>query len=970
MVETRGTVYISTAAADEGPEMSRFLTDLGSAIGAVSDRRAVPPVSIFHANTELVTGENWRERLRFELERCTVLVALMSAAFFASHWTGREWTAASRRNVRIIPVWWRDAPDHAPEIARNLVWFQPGNFAALAADGPEAYDEAVVRLAETIIGASENARPSAVQLGEIEQLPVAWQAGDVRTAEAESPSEESEPDAAPSENPDDLPSREVAPKGGSAGGFSRNSAPDLSEDPGRGSRPDASSGLFSRFSADVNDGPDVLELDDDIDALGLLISSTALEPPLAVGVTGEWGAGKTFFLNKLHTQVERLSAHARETGRPQYELGVFRRIVQVRFNAWYYPQDNLLASLVDAILGELPSKQPGQAAGYRTKEMRELSDLRQTLAEKDAETLDDLDRQAQQIRNEIEGLRKDDKAGAAELRGLSLTDLAFLVDLDETVKAEVKDAVRAVGLEQQVGKTVQDAADTVADAKALLHRANAILTPLRRSGKAGALWAALLMVAVLVGPAVAWLLHVVSAPAVTQLIGAVAGFAATGIGLVRSGSTWVSTALGRVEGANQRLRAKLVDEHRTASDLATKEKELAGLEARRAALAEKHQRVQQLEKRVDELTPGQVLAQFVEDRADAADYRGYLGLMALVREDLSSLSRLAGANNSRLLQPADSVAQDADQEDMDLRDDGVNRLVLYIDDLDRCPPDRVIAVLEAVHLLLAFPLFVVVIAIDERWLEQSLLKHYESTLSIRTTDNRATPRDYLEKIIQVTLRLSPLGPAARWNLVEHLTRPVRAAILTDNPGRPVGAPTELPEDTTGDDLRSGDFDRPHNESQSITDPEPGRAFTPTTTPDEFVTRPTMLDLDAAEQAFARELRFLLGTSPRSVKRFVNVYRLIKVVRALHSSADTGFEKAMFLAAVGTGIPDVGKELFQRISRSDARPLLDVIRPVPSGDPTDWQLLVDWVKDHDNFARMPAAELAPVARHVSRYCLFT
>jgi hypothetical protein len=38
--------------------------------------------------------------------------------------------------------------------------------------------------------------------------------------------------------------------------------------------------------------------------------------------------------------------------------------------------------------------------------------------------------------------------------------------------------------------------------------------------------------------------------------------------------------------------------------------------------------------------------------------------------------------------------------------------VLYIDDLDRCPPRRVVEVLTAMQLLLALPLFVVVVAVD------------------------------------------------------------------------------------------------------------------------------------------------------------------------------------------------------------------------------------------------------------------
>ena len=43
----------------------------------------------------------------------------------------------------------------------------------------------------------------------------------------------------------------------------------------------------------------------------------------------------------------------------------------------------------------------------------------------------------------------------------------------------------------------------------------------------------------------------------------------------------------------------------------------------------------------------------------------------------------------------------------------MQRIVLYVDDLDRCPSDRVVELLEAVHLLLAFALFVVVVGVGE-----------------------------------------------------------------------------------------------------------------------------------------------------------------------------------------------------------------------------------------------------------------
>jgi hypothetical protein len=46
----------------------------------------------------------------------------------------------------------------------------------------------------------------------------------------------------------------------------------------------------------------------------------------------------------------------------------------------------------------------------------------------------------------------------------------------------------------------------------------------------------------------------------------------------------------------------------------------------------------------------------------------------------------------------------------------IDRIVLYIDDLDRCSTETVSQVLDAVHLLLALPLFAVVVGVDPRWL--------------------------------------------------------------------------------------------------------------------------------------------------------------------------------------------------------------------------------------------------------------
>ena len=101
----------------------------------------------------------------------------------------------------------------------------------------------------------------------------------------------------------------------------------------------------------------------------------------------------------------------------------------------------------------------------------------------------------------------------------------------------------------------------------------------------------------------------------------------------------------------------------------------------------------------------------------------------------------------------------------------IDRVVLYIDDLDRCPPKRVVEVLEAVHLILALDLFVVVLAVDPRWLLQSLRLHYSELLADEKqldAEWESTPLNYLEKIIQIPFTLRPMGEGGIAALVAGL----------------------------------------------------------------------------------------------------------------------------------------------------------------------------------------------------------
>ena len=76
----------------------------------------------------------------------------------------------------------------------------------------------------------------------------------------------------------------------------------------------------------------------------------------------------------------------------------------------------------------------------------------------------------------------------------------------------------------------------------------------------------------------------------------------------------------------------------------------------------------------------------------------------------------------------------------------VNRVVILIDDLDRCLPEAVLSTLEAVKLFLAVPKMAFIIAADQAMIREAI------TVGLgETRRSVAFARDYLDKIVQVPI---------------------------------------------------------------------------------------------------------------------------------------------------------------------------------------------------------------------------
>ncbi|MBD2690320.1 P-loop NTPase fold protein [Anabaena catenula] len=177
-------------------------------------------------------------------------------------------------------------------------------------------------------------------------------------------------------------------------------------------------------------------------------------------------------------------------------------------------------------------------------------------------------------------------------------------------------------------------------------------------------------------------------------------------------------------------------------------------EAAKQALTTEQQEIEKLQAQVERqkqlvgLTAQYTsLVDFVNNRLEEDSYQKMLGLMHQIQDDLADLSEHLTYQPGKTHPEKLKVLKEYFPR-------GPARIVLYIDDLDRCPPKKVVEVLEAVQLLLNTNIFIIVLAIDDRYIGRALEHNYRGVLKRGGTPSGV---DYLEKIIQIPYRMRPIS---------------------------------------------------------------------------------------------------------------------------------------------------------------------------------------------------------------------
>jgi hypothetical protein len=692
---------------------------------------------------------------------------------------------------------------------------------------------------------------------------------------------------------------------------------------------------LSSYTADMPEGEDLLGIDPTVDALAAIVAARAVEPPLSVGLFGAWGSGKTFFMRRLQGRVEGIVQEARATGRPQQNLWAWRNIRHVRFNAWHYGSADVWAGLIEHLMGELAGS---ALAGALPPELEELHRRRiERLTETHVEA-DEADKALQattEDRNKAtrEVIEKTAAHEAAKHAAHRRAGAAARSYLKEDARFQLEQTLSELGfahLSDSLEQLLPDLAKARRDAQSVkglfegAGRRNLLLVALAGIGLAA-----------------------IAALATTVLQPRLAAVSAS-IGWVTGAVVWLHQALEHVKVRQEKLR-EAESQATAAVSRARDARDCANEHAREAANAldlarnrAEHARAAAEAARSAAASsgPGSLLVEYLAGRNVSADYRSMLGIIGTVRADLEVISTAATQHNSRLKKG--EVAND----------DVVNRIVLYVDDLDRCKPETVVRVLEAVSMLLSYPLFVVVVAVDAHWVSRSLATVYPSLL----TGGNVTPDHYLEKVFQLPVWLErPTSDAAIQMALELVKIGEPNEAKADAEVTPELTAAERPVPATARDSASPPSDRQREgELPSMGRP---RNVSLATTP------PSSIAIDESERTAIARLAPTISRSPRALKRYLNTYRLLKAIT--HPDA---LKHVQFLLAVATGEPAIGERLLTEIEKATPDTTLDEI---VSGWPVRHQ---EWIRtealEFASWASVDCGELRATASQVRRFVFRT
>jgi hypothetical protein len=628
-------------------------------------------------------------------------------------------------------------------------------------------------------------------------------------------------------------------------------------------------------------------------------------------------------MNKLQQRIENLQGDENNT--------FCKRILQINFNSWHYSDSNLWASLITKIFDDLQNYSEGNPENLDNI----FKNLNST-----KEHLHDTEIEKKKIENEISDLKKQKQIFDQEVRKNSekLTPLNFHEIFNEVIKnSTVQSDIENLKKEYDFFKI-----DGHTDIENKLNEINSysgrIIESIRiiYSFRHGKSWIAIFLAFAIFVIVMAIINNSELAKLYLEeykiIIASICTLLSQILFFIRPYKIHLNNIWTRLKSLKEtkdtlekaamekyNMEQKLLDEKIT---IAQNQSEQVQQKIDLLSIEQKH-----LEKDITEIASGKRIIRFIESKVSDERYLKNLGIISWIRKDFEQLDTLLRQQND--------INTFTQNEQPSIRDFELDRIILYIDDLDRCSEDIVVKVLEAIHLLLAFPLFVVVVGVDPRWMHRALDVHYARLLS--GLDNKeyieksiteengqpASSFDYLEKIFQIPFALKPMGNTGTIDLI-------KAQFIIKKEKKSFQKGTEK---RTNDPFKDFEFNPIEKDSNGIAkkedeskrekeeiekekkDIEKSEEVKPSSIKAET------LIISNEEVKFIQDVSPLFCDSPRTIKRYSNIYRIIRTHNKFYTSNDVEegllfYKASIIMLAIVTGHSNLSKNFIQLLSESD------------------------------------------------------
>jgi hypothetical protein len=598
---------------------------------------------------------------------------------------------------------------------------------------------------------------------------------------------------------------------------------------------------FASLSSDCKSEIDCLGFDQYVRSFAKVIVLKETPLPLSIALFGNWGSGKSSFMAQLQKQVD---IYTKAPNTKEDSQKYMNKIIHINFNAWHYIDSNIWASLATGIF-------EGIAESQIQGDEKSLESKRRDLQKKLSSTKDAM-AYAEETKNDYE--KKLKLAKCANIANKLYESLIRLngVDKDSEVK-DVFNNVLEINLKKIIWKNFK----------------------------------ALIITFFIVSSIIACLYL---APCIKDAVSNVTKKIMSTIAILFPFIASMTISKDRIKSIMELNNIKneaaiIFDETKSMIDSKKKIDEEIKKGVQDVEIYKK--RIGELNDALTNLSSGSLIYDHINNCAANPVYGDNLSLIATIRKDFENLKKILDTylcNSSS---------------------DGCNfRIVVYIDDLDRCPPDKVVEVLQAVHMFLAFEYFVVIVGVDPRWLEGSLNDIYlgdNKKIAIQIKNKDFSPQNYLEKIFQITFNI----PAMRNNyktLVHELVD-----VEKENQETGILAASGL--SASSDVISESQTGIPKGKQPVINNSD-NTGKTPTAPISSKTENQSIIIADKLkiqERDMLDCMEPLLKT-PRLLKRLLNIYRIIRNVVPAEEFDDfiaNDYKLAILLLTISVGFPKTG-----------------------------------------------------------------